>query len=256
MNVTKEYIVHELTKLENALGIRVLYACESGSRAWGFASRDSDYDVRFIYSHHPDWYLSVQARRDVIERQLEGDLDVAGWDIRKALGLFRKSNPPLLEWLRSPIVYKEDTLFTENLSQLFAQYYSPRTCMYHYHTMATKTFRDNLQGEQVRAKKYFYALRPLFACRWLEISSQPVPVKFSQLMAGLDLPTDLKTVIAELLEQSQERSEQPRIEVIQKFIEAELERFDVNSAVSSSKELLFEPLDELFRITLKRSHGF
>jgi uncharacterized protein len=258
MVITKEHITKELTNLEQSLGIRVLYACESGSRAWGFASRDSDYDVRFIYIHEPNWYLSVRDRRDVIEKHLEGDLDVAGWDIRKALMLFRKSNPPLLEWLQSPIVYKQDEVFIQGLRQLVPKYYSPRACMYHYYHLAAKTFRESLQGEYVKAKKYFYALRPLFACKWIETSSEVPPMEFGKLMVNAVLSDGLKDAIAGLLEQkqqSQERDQQPRIEVIHHFIQAELERIDVKSVGACATDLTFEPLDELFRATLKRSHS-
>jgi uncharacterized protein len=259
MVITKEHITHEVTKLEQVLKIRVLYACESGSRAWGFASRDSDYDVRFIYIHEPTWYLSVRDRRDVIEKQLEHDLDVAGWDIRKALMLFRKSNPPLLEWLQSPIVYKQDEVFTEALRQLMPKYYSPRACMYHYYNLAAKTSRESLQAEQVKAKKYFYALRPLFACKWIESSSEVPPMEFEKLVANVALADELKEAITALLEQkqkSQERNEQPRIEVIHQFIQTELERIDITSVGACPTDVTFEPLDELFRATLKRSHGF
>ena len=104
-----EEIQRSIDEIEQSENVTVLYACESGSRAWGFHSQDSDYDVRFIYAHPPDWYLSVdlEKKRDVIERPILDDLDVSGWDLRKSLQLFRKSNPPLLEWLDSPIVYRD-----------------------------------------------------------------------------------------------------------------------------------------------------
>ncbi len=82
-----------LAEIEAQENVRIVYACESGSRAWGFPSSDSDYDVRFIYLHPLEWYLSIEKRRDVIERPITGVLDVNGWDLRKALQLFRKSNP-------------------------------------------------------------------------------------------------------------------------------------------------------------------
>jgi predicted nucleotidyltransferase len=113
MNVIDEAIVEEvrrrLDQVEASEGVRILLAVESGSRAWGFPSRDSDYDVRFVYIHPPEWYLSVDAefRRDVIERPILDEIDLSGWEIRKALLLFAKSNPPLLEWLASPLVYKD-----------------------------------------------------------------------------------------------------------------------------------------------------
>src|SRR6478609_457570 len=109
-----------LARLEAEQNVRVLYACESGSRAWGFASRDSDYDVRFLYVHRRDWYLSVEDRRDVIEKPIAEDLDVSGWELRKALRLLRKSNPPLHEWLKSPIVYCHDPVFAAEFGALAA----------------------------------------------------------------------------------------------------------------------------------------
>src|SRR5436190_9326529 len=115
-----------LARLEAERNVRVLFACESGSRAWGFASCDSDYDVRFLYVHARDWYLSVEDRRDVIEQPIVDDLDVSGWELRKALRLLRKSNPPLLEWLQSPMVYRQDAAFVAEFRALAATFYSPR----------------------------------------------------------------------------------------------------------------------------------
>ena len=121
-----------LANIESERKVRVLYACESGSRAWGFASRDSDYDVRFVYVHVRDWYVSVDDRRDVIELPLADDLDISGWELRKALRLLKKSNPPLLEWLKSPIVYQSDPDFMAEFGELAAKFYSPRRCFAHY----------------------------------------------------------------------------------------------------------------------------
>lgn len=102
----RERVLEELTRLEQEHDVTVLYACESGSRAWGFASPDSDYDVRFVYVQQPDWYLRVDEPRDVLERPLTDELDLSGWELRKTLRLLRKSNPTLLEWLDSPLVYR------------------------------------------------------------------------------------------------------------------------------------------------------
>src|SRR6266540_3954918 len=109
MQDISEQVDRRLDEIEANHDVRVAFCCESGSRAWGFASTDSDYDVRFIYVRRPEWYLSIdlEERRDVIETPIEGVWDVNGWDLRKALRLLRKSNPPLFEWLQSPIVYRE-----------------------------------------------------------------------------------------------------------------------------------------------------
>ena len=252
-SIPKAHIQNELERLEHSEGVRILYAVESGSRAWGFPSRDSDYDVRFIYLRPLDWYLSVDTRRDVIEHTLE-PLDLSGWDLPKTLALFRKSNPPLLEWLHSPIVYKEDARFTERLRALLPDYYSPRTCMYHYLHMAGGNMREYLKGERVWTKKYFYVLRPLLACKWIEAGRGVVPMAFPVLVEAMVEDEALKAAITDLLErkrEGEELDEGPRVEVISDFIEGEYERLDAKLADAPRGDLSFEPLNELFRRTLR-----
>ncbi len=118
-------ILENLTLIEHDHNVRILYAVESGSRAWGFASKNSDFDVRFIYIHTLDWYLSIQEKRDVIEIPINDDLDISGWDLRKALGLLRKTNPPLLEWLGSPIIYLDRFGLATKMRQIEANSFSP-----------------------------------------------------------------------------------------------------------------------------------
>src|SRR6266581_2274938 len=177
-----------LDRIETREDVRVLYAVESGSRAWGFASTDSDWDVRFLYLRRPEWYLSIQRRRDVLEYPLADGLDVSGWDLKKALGLFAKSNPPLLEWLRSPIVYREAFSAAARLRVLSTRYFSPPSCMHHYLSMAEGNYREYLQRDPVRVKKYFYVLRPVLACRWIEMHGTTPPTEFAALVAD-QLPT-------------------------------------------------------------------
>ena len=138
-HIVKE-IAAKLADIQVSEEVVILYACESGSRAWGFPSEDSDYDVRFIYVRPKDWYLSIdlETKRDVIERPISDELDIAGWDLRKALKLFYKSNPPLLEWLGSPIIYLEQFSTAEKLRELAKTFYSAKACMYHYLNMAEK----------------------------------------------------------------------------------------------------------------------
>ena len=129
-------IISRLREIEGENTVKILYACESGSRAWGFPSSDSDYDVRFVYIRSVESYLSVQKSRDVIEYPEIGKLDISGWDLQKALLLLRKSNPPLLEWLGSPIVYLEGYSIAAQMRELAAQYYSATASVYHYLHMA------------------------------------------------------------------------------------------------------------------------
>ncbi len=152
-----EIIINNLKAIESKENIKILYACESGSRAWGFPSKDSDYDVRFIYLKDTNWYLKVNYKyqRDVIELPIHDLLDINGWDLRKALGLLRKSNPALLEWFNSPIVYYKEKDFTQMFQSLIQEYYSPKACFYHYSHMAKGNNREYLQGDEVKIKKYF-----------------------------------------------------------------------------------------------------
>ena len=161
----KREIQARLQHIEREENVCIFYACESGSRAWGFPSEDSDYDVRFMYVHHKDWYLSIDERRDVIERPINDMIDLSGWDIRKALRLFGKSNPPLLEWFNSPIIYQQRLNIVNKLKALMPEYYSPKSCLYHYLHMAEGNFREYLKGQMVLVKKYFYVLRPILACK-------------------------------------------------------------------------------------------
>lgn len=176
-------IQQRLTAAENEHDVKVVYACESGSRAWGFASPDSDYDVRFIYAHKPEWYLSfdVERRRDVIEYPIVDDIDIGGSDIKKALYLFTRTNGALLEWTTSPIVYRELGEFANRLRKLAPNAHSDLALRYHYSHMARGNAGDHLSKNQVKLKKYFYILRPLLAIRYIEQGLALPPVRFQKL---------------------------------------------------------------------------
>jgi predicted nucleotidyltransferase len=193
----KEIILEKLKAIEHQFDVRILYACESGSRAWGFASPDSDYDVRFVYVHKADYYLSIDDLRDVIEVPINDLLDINGWELRKALRLFRKSNAPLYEWLQSPIVYAADRTFVSEMKALMPTYFSPRAGMHHYISMAKGVFESELCGEMVKLKRYFYALRPVLAAKWIaDIKSVP-PMEFKSL--SVLMPERISTLVDELL---------------------------------------------------------
>lgn len=225
-NAMRERVLQELQRIEREHNVTVLYACESGSRAWGFASTDSDYDVRFVYVEKPDWFVQVDTPRDVIERPLDDELDVSGWELRKTLGLLRKSNPTLLEWLDSPLVYRQEATATARLRELAETFYSPPAARNHYLSMARKNFRGYLQEESVRFKKYFYVLRPLLAVRWIDQGRGRPPMTFSELLGTLDDPS-LLAEIDELLvlkRNADEATYGPRRPLLHAFIKAELER--------------------------------
>lgn len=234
-----EAILKALAGIEQECSVRVLFACESGSRAWGFASPDSDFDVRFIYVHEPEWYLSIEERRDVITRDLPGDLDLSGWELRKALRLLRKSNASLLEWLKSPIIYRNDKLFAGEIEELTAAFFSPKRCFSHYFQMAFGIWREYLRDQtHVSLKKYLYVLRPLLACRWIERSLGQVPVEFLLLVNGVLEEQLVRAALDELVSLkavSHEVAVYPQVEVLANFIASEMTRLEGLAELSDSQ---------------------
>ena len=191
-------IQDKLDEIEKKENVRILHAVESGSRSWGFASPDSDYDVRFIYVRQKEDYLRIDDVRDVIEYQLDEVLDINGWDLKKALKQFARGNATLFEWSGSPVVYRT-TPEWEKISEAGRLYFSEKTAICHYYGTARSTYQEYLQGDFVRYKKYFYALRPLLAARYIETFHQAPPVLFDDLLKQ-ELPAELKKAIDELVE--------------------------------------------------------
>jgi len=244
----RERVRQVLQEIERKYGVKVLYACESGSRGWGFASPDSDYDVRFLYVHQPRWYLRIEPQRDVIELPIDDELDVCGWEWRKALGLLKGANPTLIEWLDSPVVYQQDEAALSALRAEVPHWFSPSRARWHYYSMAKKNFRGYLQGEHVRLKKYFYVLRPLLAVRWIEAGKGMPPMRFATLLAGSELDAALRAEIDALLALKQRAGEAqygPRRPLLHAFISAELARGEVPAALPESRSGKTERLDQL-----------
>jgi uncharacterized protein len=252
-DAVKVTIQKKLSEIEREQNVYIFYACESGSRAWGFPSADSDYDVRFLYIHPRDWYLSIDDQRDVIERPLVENIDLSGWEICKALRLFRKSNPPLLEWLRSPLIYQQKSSITDRIRGLIPTHYSPRNCFHHYLHMAEGNFREYLRGDTVRVKKYFYVLRPLLGCKWIEAGLGPVPMEFGTLVEKVASSEVLKREIFSLLKRKQGGQEldfEPKIPAISDFIENEIERLQKQADQQPLLPDQNDELNDLFRSAL------
>jgi uncharacterized protein len=259
----REHIIEIIKQIEIDYDVKILYACESGSRAWGFPSKDSDYDVRFIYVHKKNWYLSIDQKRDVIEIPKNDPisipihelLDVSGWELTKALKLFRKSNPPLLEWLNSSIVYYKAYSTTEKMSELATNIFAPNSCIYHYLNMAKGNYRDYLQGQDVKIKKYFYVLRPILAAKWIEKYNTIPPIEFQSLVEDIIPEGDLKKLIDELLRRKiagEELNLEQRIDQINLFLNDEI--FRLEEYAKSIKNDIQDPtesLNQIFREALE-----
>ena len=197
-----------LKQIELDYNIEILLACETGSRAWGFPSPDSDFDVRFIYKHHKDWYLSLNPKKDSIELMFENnEFDLSGWDLKKSLNLLWKSNPPLLERIQSPIIYKSNPEFLLGINELSKSTYSKIATMHHYLSMSIKMFYEIKDNENIKLKKLFYALRTATACKWIIERNEIPPIVFPSMLEHLNIESQLKHRIYDLIELKSSKNE-------------------------------------------------
>lgn len=254
-------IQENLDAIEQKYNVKILLAVESGSRAWGFASLDSDYDVRFIYMHKPEEYLRIDTMKDVIEWQLEEVLDINGWDLKKALLAFGKGNPNVMEWANSPIVYRKAEEWDE-LKETAFSYFSEKSALCHYYGTANSTLQGYLTGEQIRYKKYFYALRPLLCCRWIERYHKVPPMEFNTLLnlfdgTDPDLNDDLYAAVQDLLVRkavTEEKNLNLQIPAIIDFIRKECVRQkQISDAAPDDHTHDYTRLNEAFRKVLREA---
>lgn len=200
----------ELNRIEREQKVVLPLVIESGSRAWGFPSPDSDYDCRFIFVRREEDYLTLFPNRDVIEVPPSGDLDVNGWDLAKALRLMLKGNAVVLEWLRSPIAYRCDPRFREAFLALARECSDRRLIGRHYLHLGERQRRTYFgDSKSIALKKLFYALRPAAALRWLRFHPQEAvpPMHFPTLLAECDPPAQVAALADELMARKAETRE-------------------------------------------------
>ena len=254
----EDLVVMKLKEIERKEHVRVLHAIESGSRAWGFASPDSDYDVRFIYVREHEDYLRLSEQKDFIDWELNDVLDINGWDIKKALQHFHKSNATLFEWAQSPIVYYTTDEWKNIYRDVTSKYFACKSAIYHYYATANKNFNDYLQDDMVKYKKYFYVLRPILACKWIEEKKCPPPVLFDELVNSV-LEDDMRDAVTDLLAQKVKMSEAdkaPKIEKINAYIEKNIEYYKaLADSMEDDRKPEWEPLDKCF-ISLLETVGY
>jgi len=241
----------ELLHIEQAFDVTILFAVESGSRAWGFPSPDSDYDVRFVYAHHTDWYLSIRPGRDVIERPISDVLDIAGWDIKKALGLLIKPNPVMFEWLSSPIRYVWKETLCERLVEFSRKPAHGKACFHHHLNLGMQQYDRHVASRQrIKLKTYFYVLRPALTLRWIRLNEDLVPPMNLQALAErLDLDPEALNLIGELIARKagmEEGEEIGRIPALDSLVEAEF-KWAKSATIRYEKRDLVEQANMLFR---------
>ncbi len=245
----KQIIINKLSEIEKTQNVRIIHAVESGSRAWGLASPDSDYDVRFIYIRPLEYYLRLDKTRDVIEYQLDETLDINGWDLQKALRLLYKSNPTLFEWNNSPVIYKT-TPEWQKVKDIINNYFTSKHGVYHYLSTAKSNYREYLKTDTVKLKKYFYVLRPVLACKWIMDKNSPPPMLFSELCDS-ELEPSMKPIVDKLVEikvNTPEIGTGKRIDEINRYIEKNMTNIENKlSAMPENYNKDWNTLNELFR---------
>jgi predicted nucleotidyltransferase len=206
----RRQIERKLARIADDEGVRILLAVESGSRAWGFHSPDSDYDVRFLYARPVTDYLGLVPPRDVIERPIDADdLDVGGWDVAKALKLVARGNAVVSEWLSSPIIYAEVPEFRPLFEPLARDWQTLHGDVAHYYGLARRQWGSFIEGRsEVRLKKYFYVIRPAVTLHWLREGhgGQP-PMNLPQLLRDVRLPDATAQALVDLQARKQAAGE-------------------------------------------------
>ena len=227
----RSVIVARLEQIATEENVRMLLAVESGSRAWGFHSPDSDYDVRFIYARPPEWHYRLGKKRDVIERPIDDELDLSGWELSKALTLMLGSNAVVTEWLQSPIVYFADKLAVDQLTSFARQALDRKSVTWHYVNLAQRQIDRLFDAKgRVRIKRYFYILRPVLALRWMRLADQSMPpMHMTALRDGAQLDADTSDALDILTQQKLEANEKGTVETAPPLLE-ELLSFEMKQA--------------------------
>ncbi|MBO9199371.1 MULTISPECIES: nucleotidyltransferase domain-containing protein [Niastella] len=249
----QQLILDKLATVEKENGIRILYACESGSRGWEFPSPDSDYDVRFIYVRPYKYYLSVMDRDYDLNFDITGDLDMYGWDVRKVLQLMRKSNTTPFEWLQSPIIYRQEPGFRTDLWTLSQAFFGQVSNIHHYLGIARGAMDTIDNGNEIKIKKLFYVLRPLLAAKWCLEKQTIAPMTIGPLMTLL--PDAIKKQVSELISLKANAPEGfviPISNELKSYIDTEYARISEASTHLKRNQFTADELDAFFVNTITR----
>lgn len=243
----KATILEKLYEIEKLHNITILHAVESGSRAWGFASPDSDYDIRFIYKKPSEEYITIWEKPDTIEFFTDDDLDGSGWDLKKTLQLLSKSNGALLEWLFPTITYLSEQRFLKQIQDLARESFSPIATLHHY-LGTCKNFMEVCEADKIKLKSYFYAMRSALAGKWIIEHSTIPPVAFSDLL--LIAPVEIQDVINKLIVVKANNDESylhPRDETITDFLKETILYNQQNASSLSSGNKDNAKLEDFFK---------
>ncbi|MEO1259791.1 MAG: nucleotidyltransferase domain-containing protein [Bacteroidota bacterium] len=239
-----------LSQIEKEKNIQILYANESGSRAWGFPSPDSDYDIRFIYRRERDWYLSVNEGKDQMTVMPNKLLDGSGWDFRKYLRLLHSSNATCFDWLNSPIIYREEKLFSEPVRELTKKYFQPKKVMFHFLGIAKGMLQREFLTDRVRIKKYFYVLRPVLTAVYIAKHKKAAPVDFHELLPLVKSNESVYQEITDLLKQKEKAMEGDlvkRVKILDEFVAQEMARCEAIARSLPKQQMSWNDINLFYR---------
>lgn len=249
----KTTIINRLAEIEKANEIKILFACESGSRGWEFPSPDSDFDVRFIYVRPLNYYLSVSDKDDQLGFPINDELDIYGWDIKKVLKLIRKSNTTPFEWLQSPIIYREQPHFRDELWALCQSYFYQKTNINHYLGIAHGALETVINGDEIKIKKLFYVLRPLLSAKWCLEKNKIAPMTIGPLLPLM--PAQLQALVKDLITLKSSSAEGFIIKIdteLRNYIDEEFKNCTEGAKDLPKESFDTEILDAFFRNTINR----
>ncbi len=250
--VTPYEIIQRLRAVEKQHNVSILYACESGSRAWGFASPDSDYDVRFFYVHKVCDYVGLKTMRDVIELPIDGLLDINGWDLRKALALAINGNAIVSEWLKSPVQYIR-TSHADTMEEMVDKHADLSRYCSHYAGLAMSSYCGEVRNkEQVKLKKYLYAMRACLCIQWIRERNTAPPINVDQLIGQLSIDSEMQIKLNELIDAKSKTGELgvgDHIPMFDQFIEETIGTNICNAGhAQRSKDFMQEANDFMFSV--------
>lgn len=256
MSDVKRSILQKLRETEQNFEVKIPLAVESGSRGWGFASPDSDYDCRFIYVHKKDWYLSVREKKDIIEYEADAVFDVNGWDLKKALQHIMKSNAVMLEWLSSNGIYIKNEDINNQLQDLAKDFFNPIAVSYHYLSIAKNKLAEISGEEETKLKTYFYILRPLANLIYIYQHGKMSYMEYDRTLAAIEVTAEISAIIHELREIKTISAESYKIKPNKPLIEyfqSEIGLFEERlKEMKFTKNKDYEQVDLVFRAIIEK----
>jgi len=251
----KESIIDKLQHIEHSYDVKIPLAIESGSRGWGFAAANADYDCRFIYVHKAERYLSILEMDEFIEYELDETYDIKGYDLKRVLKYIMKSQATINEWLSSNVVYIKNDPITNRLSELAADFFNPIPVSHHYLSLARKMLAEITATDEAKIKKYFYILRPIANLNYIRQYGKMPYMEYNKTLDATNPPSNVATAIKALKEQKAARLEHDKIPqhtFLIDYFNSEINSFEgVLKEMEHEKNTDYTSPDEAFRKIIK-----